>query len=58
MARVGGGILHRLLRSCAARGRLAGGGLIVHWTILFASIVVIVLVVYLTAALLVPEKFS
>jgi K+-transporting ATPase KdpF subunit len=33
-------------------------GLIVDWTIILAIIVTVALVVYLTVALLTPEKFS
>lgn len=50
--------LHRLPRPCAFFRRTESGGLTVDWTTTLALIVAIVLVIYLAAALLIPEKFS
>lgn len=38
--------------------QLESGGLTVNWTTILALVVAVVLVIYLAAALLAPEKFS
>ncbi len=52
----------RLFRRILRTGHLLwppkSGGLIVDWTIILALVVAVGLVIYLAAALLVPEKFS
>lgn len=52
------GILRHLLWPCAFLRQSASGGLTVDWTTILALIVALVLVVYLAAALLAPERFS
>ena len=58
MGRNGSGFLCGLLWSCAFLWPFASGGLTVDWTLILALFVAVVLVVYLGAALLNPEKFS
>lgn len=43
---------------CAGVGRIANGGVTMDWTTTLALVVALVLVLYLTAALLKPEMFS
>lgn len=52
------GFLHYLPWPCATLRPSERGGLTVDWTTSLALIVAAVLVIYLTAALLAPEKFS
>ena len=58
MAFGGSGLLRRLWRPCSLLRNTAGGGLTVDWTTMLALVVAAGLAVYLTAALLKPEKFS
>lgn len=53
-----GRLLHRLVWPCAFLRQPKGGGLAVDWTTILALVVAVVLVIYLSAALLAPEKFS
>lgn len=58
MVECGSGILRRLLWSGLVVWVSERGGLIVDWTTILALCVAVALVVYLAAALLIPEKFS
>lgn len=58
MALGGRRILRRLCWPRATLRQPARGGLIVDWTLIAAFVVTAGLVVYLSAALLMPEKFS
>jgi K+-transporting ATPase KdpF subunit len=52
------GVLRRFLRSAAILRQPSSGGLTVDWTTALALIVAVGLAVFLTVALLKPEKFS
>lgn len=51
-------LLHRLRWPRKCLWQLESGGLTVDWTTVLALVVTVILVIYLAAALLVPEKFS
>jgi len=51
-------LLRRLMGARAFLRQPESGGLTVDWTTILALVVAVVLVIYLAAALLAPEKFS
>lgn len=51
-------LLRRLVWPCTLLRQPIDGGLTVDWTTILALVVTVVLAIYLTAALLTPEKFS
>ncbi len=53
-----GRLFRRLLWPGAILRQPESGGLTVDWTTILALVVAVVLVIYLAAALLAPEKFS